>query len=154
MAATLRRGGLISTPGVFVAITLAVAAVDTLARAGSPEKSALAGLSASSILKKFAGDVFDLDPFFLQIPLDDDDDGCSDIVAMPLLRNFEDPAFFHIDKGRVRLRRGIDEIAEWPLEASGLQFRGGVVYGSESSESGDPESVAEVTIWKLYLVHQ
>ncbi len=271
MAATLKRGGLISTSGVFVAITLAVAAEDTAARAGSPEKSALAGPPAPLIQKKFAGDVFDLDQFALQIPLDDDGDGGTDVVAMPLLRNFEDPAFFHIDKpgeaivfrtrcgdalmegaahprcemhelkegtkepaswstrdgrihrfsatlaftrlpedgspvtavsvwgeggeafamrhemgkivmsrtgmepllleetyvagrplewtilvdkGRVRMSSGIDQIAEWPLEASGLQFRVGVFYESESPKSGDPESVAEVTVWKLYLVHQ
>lgn len=62
------------------------------------------------ILKKFAGDVFSLANFTLLIPLDDDGDGHADEVAMPLLRNFEDPAFFRLSRtgeGIVfRARRG------------------------------------------------
>lgn len=226
---------------------------------------------APLILKKFAGDVFNLDQFTLQIPIDDDGDGISDVVAKPLLRNFEDPAFFHIDKlgeaivfrtrrgdarmegathprcemrelkkgtgepaswsttdgkihhfsatlaftrvpedgtpvvgvsiwgeqgealavrhekgrvvmaraglepfvledsyvigtpfefmilldkGRVRLLRDNQQIAEWPLEAEGLQFRFGVVMEAEAPQSGDPKAAAEVTFWKLYLTRR
>lgn len=50
------------------------------------------------ILKKYAGDVFGLAPFLLEIPLDDDGDGHADQVGMPLLRNFEDPACFRLDR--------------------------------------------------------
>lgn len=50
------------------------------------------------ILKKYAGDVFGLEPFLLEIPLDDDGDGLADQVAMPLLRNFEDPDCFRLDR--------------------------------------------------------
>jgi hypothetical protein len=50
------------------------------------------------VLKKYAGDVFGLAPFLLEIPLDDDGDGLADQVAMPLLRNFEDPDCFRLDR--------------------------------------------------------
>lgn len=50
------------------------------------------------ILKKYAGDVFGLAPFLLEIPLDDQGDGHADQVGMPLLRNFEDPACFRLDR--------------------------------------------------------
>jgi len=52
----------------------------------------------SPVLKKCAGDVFSLDPFVLHIPLDDDGDGVADAVAQPLLRNFEDPDCFRLDR--------------------------------------------------------
>jgi hypothetical protein len=271
MAATLNRSGLIFACGVLLAITLPVSAEETPAPAKAPETPAPTAPPAPLILKKFAADVFNLDQFTLEIPLDDDGDGISDVVKMPLLRNFEDPAFFHIDKsgeaivfrarrgdarmegathprcemrelkkgteeaaswsttdgkvhnfsttlaftrvpedgtpvtavsvwgetgevlavrhelgkvvmsrmgmetfileetyvvgtpfefmilldkGRVRLLRDTNQIAEWPLEAEGLHFRIGVVYEAGSPESGDPKSTAEVTIWKLYLTHK
>jgi hypothetical protein len=50
------------------------------------------------VLKKYAGDIFGLAPFVLEIPLDDDGDGFSDRVAMPFLRNFEDPDCFRLDR--------------------------------------------------------
>lgn len=271
MAATLKRRGLISACGVLLAFTLPVTGEETPGPAKTPESPARPAPPAPLILKKFAADVFNLDQFTLEIPLDDDGDGISDVVKMPLLRNFEDPAFFHIDKlgeaivfrarrgdarmegaihprcemrelkkgteepaswsttdgkvhnfsttlaftrvpedgtpvtavslwgetgevlavrhekgkvvmsrigmepfvleesyvsgtpfefmilldqGRVRLLRDTNQIAEWPLEAAGLQFRIGVVYEAEAPESGDPKSTAEVTIWKLYLTHK
>lgn len=52
----------------------------------------------SPVLRKYAGDVFSLDPFVLHIPLDDDGDGVADTVAPPLLRNFEDPDCFRLDR--------------------------------------------------------
>jgi hypothetical protein len=58
-----------------------------------------------------------------------------------------------LDKGRGRLLCEMKPIAEWPLEAEGLHFRVGVVYEADT-ESGDPKSTAEVTIWKLYLTHK
>jgi len=271
MAATLNRRGLISACGAILAFALPVTAEETPAPAKAPETPAPPAPPLPLILKKFAADVFNLDQFTLEIPLDDDGDGVSDVVKMPLLRNFEDPAFFHInklgeaivfrtrrgdarmegathprcemrelkkgteepaawsttdgkvhnfsttlaftrvpedgtpvtavsvwgesgevlavrhekgkvvmsrvgmepflleesyivgtpfefmillDKGRVRLLRDTNQIAEWPLEAEGLHFRIGVVYEAESPESGDPKSTAEVTIWKLYLTHK
>lgn len=271
MAATLKRRGLIPACGVLLAITHPVTAEETPAPAKAPEAPAPPAPPAPLILKKFAGDVFNLDQFTLEIPLDDDGDGISDVVKMPLLRNFEDPAFFHIDKlgeaivfrtrrgdarmegathprcemrelkkgteepaawsttdgrvhnfsttlaftrvpgdgtpvtavsvwgekgevlavrhgkekvvlsrtgmepfileesyvvgtpfefmilldkGRVRLLRDTRQVAEWPLEAEGLQFRIGVVLEAESPESGDSKSSAEVTIWQLYLTHK
>jgi len=271
MAATLNKRVLISACGALLAISHPVTAEETPSPSKAPETPAPPAPPAPLILKKFAGDVFNLDQFTLQIPLDDDGDGVSDVVKMPLLRNFEDPAFFHIDKlgeaivfrtqrgdarmegathprcemrelkkgteepaswstkdgkvhnfsttlaftrvpedgtpvtavsvwgekgevlsvrhekgkvllsrigmepflleeayvagtpfefmilldkGRVRLLRDTNQIAEWPLEAEGLHFRIGVVYEAESPESGDPKSTAEVTIWKLYLTHK
>lgn len=271
MAATLKRRGLIAACGALLAIIHPVTAEETPAPAKAPETAAPPAPPAPLILKKFAADVFNLDQFALEIPLDDDGDGISDVVKMPLLRNFEDPAFFHIDKlgeaivfrtrrgdarmegaihprcelrelkkgteepaswstkddkvhhfsttlaftrvpeggipvtavsvwsgtgevlavrhekgkiimsrvgmepfvleesyvagtpiefmilldkGRVRLLRETNQVAEWPLEAEGLQFRVGVVYEAEAPESGDPKSTAEVTIWKLYLTHK
>jgi hypothetical protein len=44
-----------------------------------------------------------------------------------------------LDKGRVRLLRDTNQIAEWPLEAEGLHFRVGVVYEAEAPESGDAQ---------------
>jgi hypothetical protein len=271
MAATLKRSGFIAACGVLLAITHPVTAEETPGAAKAPETPAPPAPTAPLILKKFAGDVFNLDQFALQIPIDDDGDGISDVVKMPLLRNFEDPAFFHIDKlgeaivfrtrrgearmegathprcemrelkkgteepaswstkdgkvhnfsttlaftrlpedgtpvtavsvwgetgevlavrhgkgkvvmsrvgmepfileesyavgtpfefmilldkGRVRLLRDTNQIAEWPLEAEGLHFRVGVVYEAGAPESGEPKSTAEVTIWKLYLTHK
>lgn len=62
------------------------------------------------ILKKYAGDVFNIESFRLHIPLDDDGDGIADVVRMPLLRLFEDPQFFRLsplgDKVIFRVRRG------------------------------------------------
>lgn len=61
------------------------------------------------ILKKYAGDVFNIESFRLHIPLDDEGDGFADVVNMPLLRLFEDPQFFRLsqlgDKVIFRVRR-------------------------------------------------
>ncbi len=46
----------------------------------------------------YAGDVFSLEIWKLIIPVDDDGDGIADEVHMPVLRNFEDPAYFHLSK--------------------------------------------------------
>lgn len=268
MAATLKIPGLgRGVLGVLVLCTFAASGEETPVNPPGAAPTAPAPL----ILKKFAGDVFNLDQFTLQIPIDDDGDGISDVVSMPLLRNFEDPAFFHIDKlgeaivfrvrrgdarmegathprcemrelkkgteepaawsttdgkvhnfsttlaftrvpedgtpvvgvsiwgekgealavrhekgrvvmsraglepyvleeayvagtpfefmilldkGRVRLLRDTNQVAEWPLEAEGLQIRFGVVMEAEAPESGDPKTAAEVTFWKLYLTRR
>lgn len=46
--------------------------------------------------RNHAGDIFRLDVWKLTLPLDDDGDGVADEVAMPTLRLFEDPDFFHL----------------------------------------------------------
>ncbi|MEQ1842524.1 MAG: polysaccharide lyase family 7 protein, partial [Verrucomicrobiales bacterium] len=46
----------------------------------------------------YAGDVFSLELWKLIIPVDDDGDGVADEVLMPVLRNFEDPGYFHLSK--------------------------------------------------------
>lgn len=48
----------------------------------------------------YAGDVFSLEIWKLTLPIDDDGDGITDEVMMPVLRNFEDPAFFHLSETR------------------------------------------------------
>ncbi|MDF1825799.1 MAG: polysaccharide lyase family 7 protein [Verrucomicrobiales bacterium] len=48
--------------------------------------------------KNFAGDMFNLGIWKLTIPMDDDGDGVADEIAMPLLRYFEDPDFFHLSE--------------------------------------------------------
>ncbi len=48
----------------------------------------------------YAGDVFSLEIWKLIIPIDDDGDGIADEVHMPVLRNFEDPGYFHLSKTR------------------------------------------------------
>ena len=270
MASSLKER-LLATLGFLPALAISGSlAQDNGVPAAEPGDPATAP-PAPLVIKKYAGDVFNLDQFHLQIPLDDDGDGISDLVTMPLLRNFEDPDFFHIDKlgeaivfrtrrgddlmegadhprcemrelkrgtdkpaswsttdglshnlstrlaftrvpedgspvvavslwgesgealavrhehgrvvmsragmepfvleenyapctpfefmilldrGRVRLLRETKQVAEWPLEAKGLQFRVGVVMEAEEPESGDPKDSAEVTIWQLYLTHK
>lgn len=270
MAASLNKRPLVALAMTLAANFAALHAQDGGIKPAEPGESP-ADPPAPLVIRKYAGDVFNLDRFRLEIPIDDDGDGISDVVSMPLLRNFEDPAFFHIDKkgeaivfrarrgdarmegaayprcemrelkagtdqpadwstkdglvhnfsstlaftrvpddgspvvavslwgengealavrhqrgrvvmtrtgmdplvleepyslgtpfefmilldrDRVRLLRTTKQVAEWPLEATGLQFRAGVVLEAEEPESGDPKPTAEVTFWKLYLTHK
>lgn len=100
-----------------IALALALALGSALpAQETAPGPAAPAATApAPLVLKKYAGDVFTLEPFFLHIPLDDDGDGLADLVTMPLLRLFEDPQFFRLsplgDQILFRVRRGDVRIA-------------------------------------------
>ncbi len=91
------------TLNIVLALALSVVAV---ARAQESTPAPPAPL----ILKKYAGDVFNIESFRLHIPLDDEGDGLADVVEMPLLRLFEDPQFFRLsplgDRIIFRVRRG------------------------------------------------
>lgn len=97
MAAALKKRPLVALATSLAATFAGSHAQDSGIPSAEPGESP-APPPAPLVIKKYAGDVFNLDRFRLQIPIDDDGDGISDVVSMPLLRNFEDPAFFHIDK--------------------------------------------------------
>ena len=169
MAATLSRRGRITAFGAFLAFAPPVSAEETAAPAKAPATPDPPAPPAPLILKKFAADVFDLDQFTLQIPIDDDGDGISDVVKMPLLRNFEDPAFFHIDKlgeaivfrtrrGDARmegvthprcemreLKKGTEEPASWSTKNGQVHQFSTTLAFTRLPEDGAP--VTAVSVW-------